>query len=62
MEKFIVNWIVSYLKNRGFFFKIERKKDHPVYKDNFVKYELYEYTEDDVENFKKETLNKEYVE
>ena len=42
------------------FFKIERKKAHPVYKDNFIKYELYEYTEDDVENFKKETLNKEF--
>lgn len=58
MEKLILNLIVSYLINRGFFFKIERKKDHPIYKDNFVKYELYEYTEDNVENFKKETQNK----
>ncbi len=58
MEKIILNMIISYLKHRGFFFKIERKKDHPIYKDNFVKYELYEFTEDSVENFKKETLNK----
>lgn len=45
MEKIILNWIVSYLKQKGYSFKIERKKNHPVYKD-FVKYELYEYTED----------------
>jgi hypothetical protein len=49
VEKIILNWIISYLKNRGFFFKIERKKDHPIYKDNFVKYYLYQYTEDGVE-------------
>ena len=58
MEKTILNWIISYLKNRGFFFKIERKKDHPIYKDNFVKYYLYQYTEDGVEYFKTITERK----